>query len=325
MSSSRGSRPSTPSRFHTYHSSFSGSRVNLSTPSTRSHLPAPKVLPFPDLTVRPGGMSREHSRGPSPLASPGPNSLATSPSHTSPLGQAHTSNNSSTSSRTSYADALAMPVSATSTTSSSSHASTSSNGDVATDMASAPSARLAHSVSPTTTPPPGLTTPRPSRPRAATTSATPVPSSSTASVVPTPRRQEGFYPGASTISLALPTTVMAEPATMSNPPSTTHNAFVSPPPILNSTPSQPPTSILLSRPTPVKKPSLPPPNPLPSSLPVSPPPPQQSLNDHLFRSLKTGACADVRIWVRRWNVGWLVHKMVLVQAGEYHRCLEEVR
>ncbi|BEI83846.1 hypothetical protein CcaverHIS002_0404500 [Cutaneotrichosporon cavernicola] len=92
---------------------------------------------------------------------------------------------------------------------------------------------------------------------------------------------------------------------MTNPPTTTHNAFVSP---------EPPKPILL-RPLPVKKASLPPPNPLPSSLPVSPSPPQQALSDHLYRALKTGVCADVRIWVRRWNVGWLVHKMVLVQAG----------
>jgi hypothetical protein len=100
---------------------------------------------------------------------------------------------------------------------------------------------------------------------------------------------------------------------MANPPTTTHNAFVTPAPIVTS--PEPPKPILL-RPTPVKKASLPPPHPLPSSLPVSPPPPQTALSDHLFRSLKTGACADVRIWVRRWNVGWLVHKMVLVQAGE---------
>lgn len=103
---------------------------------------------------------------------------------------------------------------------------------------------------------------------------------------------------------------------MANPPSTTHNAFASPFPVLSSHPIEPPKPILISRPTPVKKASLPPPHPLPSSLPVSPQPPQQSLSDHLYRSLKSGACADVRIWVRRWNVGWLVHKMVLVQAGE---------
>ncbi|GMK58666.1 hypothetical protein CspeluHIS016_0601080 [Cutaneotrichosporon spelunceum] len=91
---------------------------------------------------------------------------------------------------------------------------------------------------------------------------------------------------------------------MDNPPATTHNAFTSPEPLKP-----------ILRPPPVKRASLPPPHPLPSSIPVSPSPPQQALSDHLYRALKTGACADVRIWVRRWNVGWHVHKMVLVQAG----------
>lgn len=66
---------------------------------------------------------------------------------------------------------------------------------------------------------------------------------------------------------------------------------------------------------PTKKASLPP-DPLPASIPVTPPAPSGALIDHLYRSLKTGACADVRLWVKKWGVGWLVHKMVLVQAGK---------
>ncbi|KAL1410578.1 hypothetical protein Q8F55_004591 [Vanrija albida] len=68
---------------------------------------------------------------------------------------------------------------------------------------------------------------------------------------------------------------------------------------------------------PVKKPSNPP-NPLPASIAVTPPPPPGTLVEHLHRSFKSGACADVRLWVRKWGVGWHVHKMVLVQAGFFH-------
>jgi hypothetical protein len=50
---------------------------------------------------------------------------------------------------------------------------------------------------------------------------------------------------------------------------------------------------------------------------MTPAPPASALGDHLYRSLRTGACADVRIWVRQWGVAWHVHKMVLIQAGEY--------
>lgn len=41
-----------------------------------------------------------------------------------------------------------------------------------------------------------------------------------------------------------------------------------------------------------------------------------ALGDHLYRSFLTGSCADVRIWVRKWGVGWAVHRMVLVQASK---------
>jgi hypothetical protein len=45
------------------------------------------------------------------------------------------------------------------------------------------------------------------------------------------------------------------------------------------------------------------------------------LGDHLYRSFLSGSCADVRIWVRKWGVGWAVHRMVLVQSSKYHGSL----
>jgi hypothetical protein len=48
-----------------------------------------------------------------------------------------------------------------------------------------------------------------------------------------------------------------------------------------------------------------------------------ALGDHLYRSFLTGSCADVRIWVRKWGVGWAVHRMVLVQASESDNALDQ--
>lgn len=54
------------------------------------------------------------------------------------------------------------------------------------------------------------------------------------------------------------------------------------------------------------------------AVPITPAPPAQPLQDHLYRAFITGECADVRLWVRKWGIAWHVHKMVLVQAGESH-------
>lgn len=44
------------------------------------------------------------------------------------------------------------------------------------------------------------------------------------------------------------------------------------------------------------------------------------LGSHLLRSFLLGSCADLVIWVREWGVGWKVHRMVLIQAGELVCC-----
>ena len=45
------------------------------------------------------------------------------------------------------------------------------------------------------------------------------------------------------------------------------------------------------------------------------PPAANILGDHLYQSFLTGKCADVRLVVRKWGVGYLAHRMVLVQTG----------
>lgn len=290
---SRGpSRSSTPSRLH---SSISSSVLLGGASSSRAKLPPPKVLPWPDMSHHRPTMSRENSRGTSPLTSP-----ALSPG-------------------ASYADALSLaipgiPISA------SAHdlrLPSRSNND---------SSRIAHSASPSGSTA-DLTTPRPLRPRAATTSAAPFASSSAAASgsaapatsTPPPNRQVEFHPVAPS-----PVNPVLSSSNLMPTPSTTHNNFLAAPVPQSPTsarpasivhdPTPPPAAATVSRPVSTKKSSNPP-VPLPLSIPVSPQPPHGPLVDHLYRSFRTGACADVRLWVRRWNVGWLVHRMVLIQAG----------
>lgn len=273
------SRSSTPSRL------YSPSRLGS---SSRTHLPQPKVLPFPDLPVRQATSSAETSRGPSPLGSP-----RISPPFASLEAMASTSSfpfhTPSSSSSTTGADTLVSPL-----------------------PLPPPGARLAHSASPTHPSPLGLETPRPTRPRAATSSV----------AVTAVHRQEGFQPAsrpATPTPQVMPVNALAGVSTVSlaagSPPnnartSTTTATYDRPP---ATTPATAPAAVV-AKPTSVKKPSNPP-GLLPPTVPVSPPPPTGALVEHLHRSLKTGACADVRIWVRKWGVGWLVHKMVLVQTG----------
>ncbi|ORX35928.1 hypothetical protein BD324DRAFT_682080 [Kockovaella imperatae] len=56
----------------------------------------------------------------------------------------------------------------------------------------------------------------------------------------------------------------------------------------------------------------------PRSVQIVPPPSQKIVSDHVYASFLSGKCADLRIWVRKWGVGWRVHKMVLIQAGFFH-------
>lgn len=54
------------------------------------------------------------------------------------------------------------------------------------------------------------------------------------------------------------------------------------------------------------------------AVPITPAPAAAPgpLGNHLYSALTKGFCADVRLWVRKWGIGWKVHKMVLVQAGK---------
>lgn len=300
MSHTPISRSSTPSRLHNRASS-----ANIK----------PKVLPFPDLGSRTSfSMSREPSRATSPIGSPGlassSNNSTANNSSIAIASQGHYLASSPSSLNVTYADGTTSPP--------------------------ASSSRLAQSASPTNASPLALVTPRPLRPRAATTSAQ---GSTLAHLL---SRNDSF-PGPSsrpsTPAAAMATTAVAPVVAVSHTAASTTAAgsstgltgiLISSSPERSAAPNSAPprdpsppraTPRETPRPTPpmpTKKQSNPP-NPLPASIAVTPPPPPGTLVEHLHRSFKSGACADVRLWVRKWGVGWHVHKMVLVQAGAYHK------
>ena len=149
----------------------------------------------------------------------------------------------------------------------------------------------------------------------------------TTAAVPT-NRIEGFNP----VPLSPTTTIRPRPS--SSVPTNIHVASSSRPPA----PSQASTSTRLSASANVTAtaaattlPSTPLPQDSPSPLPLSPSQPvpvnrsytsitptrrmDDALSEHLYKSFTEGICADVRVWVRKWGVGWPLHKMVLVQTG----------
>ncbi|RXK42475.1 hypothetical protein M231_00029 [Tremella mesenterica] len=123
--------------------------------------------------------------------------------------------------------------------------------------------------------------------------------------LPATTRVEGFQPPTPIASAPLPPQGPSHPS-----PSPTRPA---------SLPDQTPT-VDASRP----KPSEPKDHtdssttPVASSVPLSSPPVSHPLAEHLYQSFLRGQCADVRLIVRKWGAGWLVHRMILVQAGFFH-------
>ena len=272
--SPRSSRPSTPSKpsYHIYHPNHSRSK---------SQLPPPRVLPFPDLPVK--AISSESPFVPSPLSSPVPTRRSSS---------------------TTTQDANYLHVEAPSML-------TTVSSDSADDKTRTPfsgNSPLTLPSIPSGPPSVAMNTPGPSRTRASTNlQQTPlrpiyVPPSTTTG---TPTRTQGFDPiplSPSSLSIPVPTT---RPSSLPTPSSVTHPTH---PPA--STPSHETNRL----PQPTKKLSSPPPTPS-IHLKMTPNPPTHVLTDHMHQSFIKGTCADVRLWVRKWGVGWLVHRMVLVQAG----------
>ena len=227
-----------------------------STSRSKSNLPLPKVLPFPDIPVRP--ISREGS----PLPSPGMQRL------NSDQGRADSS--------------IPMVVTGSSDSAEGSSSRTPTSPPVSSPLSHVQPSRLPIAS--------------PSRTRAQTSPATrpisiPPPFNSTSSTdlgrgTPDPPRLGGIL----AVSPTRP------------------NDVPSPPLIRSALPPEQPAS------TPAKKLSRNP-VPLPHSIRLSPPTSSQSFSNHMYQSLLRGHCADIRLVVRKWNVAWHVHKVVLIQAG----------
>ena len=293
--SPKNSRPATPShksRSYSYLYSPNHSR-------SKSSLPQPKVLPFPDLPVKP--ISSTSSRSGSPFPSPVPTRRSSSQDVTTRRVTNRDDNNNLP-----HTTSVGHP-----------HWPSDVNPSIGINMARSSSSmsQLGSPSSPLATPSihispgnasTGILTMEagPSRLRSSTT-----PSSSRPVPVPpvlnlnAPNRTHGFDP--------IPFTSPPEPSTVIPNQSTPSNV-----PRASSLPTSTPVREK-PRPMPTKTLSIPPPSPntTTTAMQITPMPSQQILNDHMYQSFLKGTCADVCLYVRKWGVGWHVHKMILVQAG----------
>lgn len=302
--SPRTSRPATPSSSTTnLHATTSSSKSRYGaglyhTPHftrSRSTLPQPKVLPFPDLPVRP--ISHESSRASSPYASPALTRRSSSQdvNHNNNIPPRVTVNPAGPSSESIVTLSQRASESPSST----------SQLPSAFSPSSGPSGSIQSIQEGVQVPP---------RMRAQTTP------SSTGRPIPVPpilnlntpnRTQHGFNPVAITPPSGPSSNLDASPSPAVPRASSLPTSAPVVPPILRDTPHPP---------APVKKLSNPPQSPAPA-MQLAPPSSHQVLSDHMYQSFLKGTCADVRLYVRKWGVGWLVHKVILVQAGKHLGCL----
>lgn len=297
--SPKTSRPATPSSSSTnttstknrygYGAAFYHHSPHFS--RSRSSLPQPKVLPFPDLPVRP--ISHESSRVSSPFPSPAPTRRSSSQDVNGGIHRV---------------------IASTSSTSMLITGSSDSND---------PSSSATHLISPisphTSSPLSGTSTPiQPilegvqvsKRMRSQTTpssSGRPIPVPPILNLNNTPSRtQHGFIP----VPVTPPSGPSSAPEASTAQPQAPRSSSLP-----TSTPAIPPILRDPPRPTaPVKKMSNPP-IPPPQAMQIAPVLSHQVLSDHMYQSFLKGTCADIRLYVRKWGVGWLVHKVILVQAG----------
>lgn len=314
------SRPQTPTSIHSRYAS---------SPARSSK---PKLLPFPDLPVR--GVSRDASRTTSP---------SETPLHLSPRG--------STSSSTIGLSSIALEASGSGSGSgyfgsseevgsatgiASGQTSASGTGNNTPSGATTPRSPLGRPIISVSHPHVSITgssvanrmrsqtTPdvmhqsRPNRADAsASTSTSPTQRprlTSPQSILLNPiissanptTRIEGFHPvpvspTATIRASSVPTNINSS-APVTTPTAATSSSFV-----------VPPTPIQKDSPVIPKKAAS---NTNALSAALSPTAMPDALGGHLYRSFLTGSCADVRIWVKKWGVGWAVHRMVLVQASK---------
>lgn len=343
------SRPQTPTS--SIHSRYGSSPARSS---------RPKVLPFPDLPIRTGGVSRDASRTTSPTRTPaqspplhlsprgsqshsgigisslgleanpsgyfgsseevgvGPGQAFASGSgsgFTSPSGTGYNTPSGATTPRSPlgrqsisvsvsqlHHSFLAIPSEGTASSTTRSRSQTTpdimhhpSPSPRLNQSSSPPSIPANSSVSPSTPALAASTSPNPQsilrNPILPSTNSTtriqgfhPVPVSPTATIRP-----------ASVPTNAGPSTIPSVPTGGLAPPVST--APKSAPPALTNKklPADPSTSVQSAALT-------------PSAMP-------DAFGGHLYSSFLNGTCADVRIYVRKWGVGWAVHRMVLVQAS----------
>ena len=310
------SRPQTPTSIHSRYAS---------SPARSSK---PKVLPFPDLPIR--GASRDASRATSP---------AQTPSHLSPRGS---QNNSAI-------GLSSIALEASGSGSGSGYFGSSEEVGSATASGRTSASGTGHNT------PSGATTPRSplGRPLISVSHPQPHVSITGASIANRMRSQttpdimhqsrpDHRDPSPSTSRLprlGSPQSILLNPIISSANPTTRIQGFhpvpVSPTATIRA--SSVPTNINISAAATSTASSFPiPPTPIqentstatkestsntsPTSLAaaLSPLAMPDVLGDHLYRSFLSGSCADVRIWVRKWGVGWAVHRMVLVQASKHN-------
>jgi hypothetical protein len=136
-----------------------------------------------------------------------------------------------------------------------------------------------------------------------------------------PTRIEGFHP------IPVSPTATIRPASV---PTSTTAAFNTPLPSASSSSALAPPlpSLTISKDaSSVTSKKLPPNPPTTSSssqaAALTPALMPDAFKDHLYSSFLKGTCADVRIYVRKWGMGWAVHRMVLVQASPSYSLLPD--
>nr|XP_018267151.1 uncharacterized protein I303_01135 [Kwoniella dejecticola CBS 10117]OBR89309.1 hypothetical protein I303_01135 [Kwoniella dejecticola CBS 10117] len=324
-------------------SSSTSAKTSKSRSRSKSHLSQPKILPFPELSLRAQEAQRTSREG----------SRATSPMSTPPIDRLEVT----------FDQLVSMSRGGSSEGVSHTRLST-SGGSSNTTTTPVPSSGIAGSTSPPIPSPLALSAARlsrarastvPTRPRTpggttaisttvttstgeATSSTSASPSSSSRAMHPSigtatgvaHRRTEGFRPNSPAVARV--TTNSFTPSSSSVRPT---------PVIAPSTPTSVPAAPAQARSAPTSS-GLPPAIPVsatkvhPSSHPshtthlshqptssattvaVSPAPTNGHIKDHLYHSLLKGTCADVRLIIRAWGVCYHVHKMILAQTNFFH-------
>ncbi|WWC66355.1 uncharacterized protein I206_100256 [Kwoniella pini CBS 10737] len=320
-----------------YVSPSSSSTTRTSRSRSKSHLSQqPKILPFPELSLRAQEAQRTSREG----------SRATSPMSTPPIDRLEVT-----------FDQL-VSMSRGGSSEGNNHSRSSGNSLSVTTVPS--SSGIVGSTSPPVPSPLAISAARLSRARASTApsrprtpgvhstirndestadSPTPMgrpihPSSSGLSTI-SHRRTEGFRPSSTGIARV---TTNNHPSSIgegsSRPTTVMPSNTPTPLPISNAQSRSAPTSSLLSPSvphTPAKIHSSSHPTHMghlsqtsrqsyssASTTAVTPTPSNAHIKDHLYQSFLKGICADVRLIIRKWGVCYHVHRMILAQMNFFH-------